>query len=52
LDQAGTFRADNVLAKHDENYMPREVADRLKQQGHWKDDTGKKAATAGKGSTP
>jgi hypothetical protein len=36
--------------------MPREVADRLKQQGHWKDDTGKdtgkKAATAGKGPTP
>jgi cytochrome c-type biogenesis protein CcmE len=29
------FRADNVLAKHDENYMPREVADALKKQGHW-----------------
>ncbi len=28
LDQAGTFRADSVLAKHDENYMPREVAER------------------------
>ena len=27
LDQAGTFKADSVLAKHDENYMPREVAD-------------------------
>ena len=34
----GTFRADNVLAKHDENYMPKEVADTLKQQGHWKSD--------------
>ena len=32
----GSFRADNVLAKHDENYMPREVADSLKQQGVWK----------------
>jgi cytochrome c-type biogenesis protein CcmE len=34
----GTFRADNVLAKHDENYMPKEVADTLKQQGHWKSE--------------
>ena len=50
LDQAGTFKADSVLAKHDENYMPREVADRLKQQGHWKDDAGKKTGTAGKGT--
>jgi cytochrome c-type biogenesis protein CcmE len=39
LDGAGLFKADTVLAKHDENYMPREVAERLKQQGHWKDDT-------------
>ncbi|MBR1203696.1 MULTISPECIES: cytochrome c maturation protein CcmE [unclassified Bradyrhizobium] len=39
LDGAGVFRADIVLAKHDENYMPREVADALKKQGHWKNDT-------------
>ena len=32
---AGQFRADSVLAKHDETYMPREVADTLKKQGHW-----------------
>jgi cytochrome c-type biogenesis protein CcmE len=31
----GVFRADSVLAKHDENYMPREVADALKKQGVW-----------------
>ena len=31
----GTFEADEVLAKHDENYMPPEVADALKKQGHW-----------------
>lgn len=31
----GQFRADSVLAKHDETYMPREVADTLKKQGHW-----------------
>lgn len=36
LDGAGTFVADNVLAKHDENYMPKEVADSLKKQGLWK----------------
>ncbi len=33
----GVFRADNVLAKHDERYMPREVADALKKQGVWQD---------------
>ena len=40
------FRADTVLAKHDENYMPKEVADALKKQGHWKDDYGKKPGSA------
>jgi cytochrome c-type biogenesis protein CcmE len=33
----GSFRADTVLAKHDETYMPREVADALKKQGLWKE---------------
>src|SRR5215469_2319559 len=45
LDASGVFRADTVLAKHDENYMPREVADALKKQGHWKDDYGKRPMT-------
>ena len=40
LDAAGTFKADSVLAKHDETYMPKEVADALKKQGHWKTDGG------------
>jgi cytochrome c-type biogenesis protein CcmE len=35
LDGSGVFKADTVLAKHDETYMPREVADALKKQGHW-----------------
>ena len=35
LEPSGTFRADTVLAKHDETYMPREVADALRRQGHW-----------------
>jgi cytochrome c-type biogenesis protein CcmE len=38
LDGSGVFKADNVLAKHDETYMPKEVADALKKQGHWKDE--------------
>ena len=38
LDSSGLFNADTVLAKHDEKYMPKEVADALKKQGHWKDD--------------
>ena len=42
LDPSGLFKADAVLAKHDETYMPKEVADALKKQGHWKDDYGKK----------
>ncbi len=32
----GTFQADKVLAKHDENYMPPEVAEALKKSGRWK----------------
>jgi cytochrome c-type biogenesis protein CcmE len=37
LEPGGQFKADTVLAKHDENYMPREVADALKAKGVWKD---------------
>ena len=36
------FKADTVLAKHDENYMPKDVADALKKQGLWKEDSGAK----------
>src|SRR5690606_8404274 len=32
----GSFAADTVLAKHDENYMPPEVAAALREQGHWR----------------
>ena len=42
LDASGVFKADTVLAKHDETYMPKDVADALKKQGHWKDDYGPK----------
>jgi cytochrome c-type biogenesis protein CcmE len=43
LDGSGVFRADTVLARHDETYMPREVADALKQQGHWQGEQGGQA---------
>jgi cytochrome c-type biogenesis protein CcmE len=46
LDGGGVFRADNVLAKHDETYMPKEVADALKKQGHWKDEYASKKSGA------
>jgi cytochrome c-type biogenesis protein CcmE len=36
LEPDGVFHADNVLAKHDENYMPPEVAKKLKAQGFWR----------------
>ena len=36
FDAGGTFQAKQVLAKHDENYMPREVADALKESGEWR----------------
>jgi cytochrome c-type biogenesis protein CcmE len=42
IDAAGRFIADTVLAKHDENYMPPEVANALKAQGMWQ-HTGPKA---------
>ena len=37
LDAKGMFIADTVLAKHDENYMPKDVADALKKKGVWKE---------------
>lgn len=33
----GTLRATTILAKHDENYMPREVVEQLKASGRWQD---------------
>ena len=52
LDTAGTFKADSVLAKHDETYMPKEVADALKKQGHWKADGGYGLAGAASKDAP
>jgi len=44
LDRSGLFNADTILAKHDETYMPKEVADALKKSGHWQDDYAQRAA--------
>ena len=38
LDAAGTLRADSILAKHDERYMPPEVVEALKKSGRWQED--------------
>ena len=44
LDGSGLFNADTILAKHDETYMPKDVADALKKSGHWKDDYAQRGA--------
>ena len=36
----GTFQASEVLAKHDETYMPKDVAEALKKNGMWKPEQG------------
>ena len=40
--QNGVFEAKEVLAKHDETYMPKEVADALKKSGKWNGQAGTK----------
>jgi cytochrome c-type biogenesis protein CcmE len=49
LEPSGEFRADSVLAKHDETYMPKDVADALKKQGVWQHAPDK---AEGAGATP
>src|SRR5262245_50212651 len=40
LGTDGVFHASEILAKHDENYMPPEVADALKRAGRWQETMG------------
>jgi cytochrome c-type biogenesis protein CcmE len=47
LEPGGILTADTVLAKHDERYMPKEVADALKKSGRWQE-----GATQGSGGKP
>jgi len=52
LRQDGVFVASNVLAKHDEKYMPPEVAEALKKSGRWQEGstaTGKPVTPAARG---
>ncbi len=37
VNESGVFIAKELLAKHDENYMPPEVAKSIKKSGQWKD---------------
>jgi cytochrome c-type biogenesis protein CcmE len=47
FDGAGVFVAKEVLAKHDEKYMPKEVVDALKKSGQWRGDGAKPAGMGG-----
>ena len=40
LEPNGTFRAQEVLAKHDETYMPKDVAEALRKSGQWRPEQG------------
>ncbi|MDB5459028.1 MAG: CcmE/CycJ protein [Caulobacteraceae bacterium] len=54
FDRQGVFVARQVLAKHDEKYMPKEVVDALKKSGEWQRDgaaPGKPVAEAGPAGT-
>jgi cytochrome c-type biogenesis protein CcmE len=46
IGAGNVLAADTILAKHDERYMPRDVADALKKQGVWQEGGGAPAATA------
>jgi cytochrome c-type biogenesis protein CcmE len=48
----GVFRASEILAKHDETYMPKEVADALRKSGQWKPAAKNKGAAPGKRARP
>lgn len=48
----GTFAAREVLAKHDESYMPKDVADALRKSGQWKPETGQRAPVSAFNGVP
>ena len=52
LAKDGTMIATEVLAKHDENYMPPEVAKAIKQSGEWRNTTNDSLDESSKGSAP
>jgi cytochrome c-type biogenesis protein CcmE len=46
FDVSGAFQASQVLAKHDERYMPKEVVQALKKSGEWRPEGGGPAGGA------
>lgn len=52
LHSGGVFIASTVLAKHDEKYMPPEVADALKRSGRWQEGAGPPNASGSGVSSP
>ncbi|MBK8160358.1 MAG: cytochrome c maturation protein CcmE [Rhodospirillaceae bacterium] len=58
FNESGNFVASEVLAKHDENYLPPEVAKALKASGRWQEGAGTEASpvadpgTSGEGNSP
>ncbi len=44
LTANGSFAATTILAKHDENYIPKEVAQAIKDRGEWRPDAGQQGA--------
>ena len=38
VDERQIFNAQELLAKHDENYMPKNVQDKIKESGYWQDE--------------
>lgn len=51
INAEGVFVADEVLARHDENYMPSEVADALERAGYWRGEPSANGAAGGAGDS-
>ncbi|UOM34248.1 cytochrome c maturation protein CcmE [Acuticoccus sp. I52.16.1] len=51
MNPSGILEADTVLARHDENYMPKEVVDSLKAQGRWKEGEAARTGMEGRART-
>lgn len=52
VEGPGVFHADTVFAKHDERYMPKDVADKLKQSGIWQNENASGRNSAAFHETP
>ena len=52
FDAAGRFEATQVLAKHDERYMPKEVVQALKKSGEWRPETAQQGTAGAPAGAP